>query len=335
MFTLEHNYNIQHLNSFGISVLTESYFSFTKTEELIHFFQTHQPSKFFILGGGSNLLFTQNYNGTLIHPQNSEINIVGKDENHTYIEADAGVEWDKFVEYCVENSFHGIENLSLIPGNVGASPVQNIGAYGVEAKDVIFKVNGYHLEKKELVSYTNNECQFDYRDSIFKNGLKNKIIITSVVFRLNNKANYLLEYGSIKEDIEKLGEINLINIRKVIINTRNAKLPDPEEIGNAGSFFKNPVVTSQEAKQLLASFPNAPYYKLEDGNYKIPAGWLIEQCGWKGKRAGNAGVHPKQALVLINKGGASGDEILELANMIKKSVSEKFNIELEKEVITL
>jgi UDP-N-acetylmuramate dehydrogenase len=244
--------------------------------------------------------------------------------------------WHSFVLYCVDKGYAGIENLSLIPGTVGASPIQNIGAYGVEVKDVITSVRFYHLEKKKFETYDNATCQFGYRDSIFKQSLKGKIIITAVTFQLNKKAEFHIQYGNIQQELEHSGittqNLSIKAISDAVIRIRSSKLPDPKLIGNAGSFFKNPIVSQQQYEQLHSAYTTMPHYPLPNNQVKIPAAWLIEQCGWKGYRIGDAGVHEHQALVLVNYGGASGKTIDELSLKIVDSVQEKFNITLEREV---
>jgi UDP-N-acetylmuramate dehydrogenase len=242
------------------------------------------------------------------------------------------VNWDSFVEWAVDNNLGGIENLSLIPGSTGSSPIQNIGAYGVEVKDVIDKVIYLDLETFESVSLPVNECRFSYRNSIFKNQLKNRVVITSVVFKLRYDPVFNTSYGNLQAEVEKLGSLNLTTLRNAIIHIRRSKLPDPEILGNAGSFFKNPVLEASKAHQLKEKFGAMPVFPAQEGLVKIPAGWLIEQCGWKGKRTGNAGVHDKQALVLVNYGNASGEDIYNLAMQISDSVFAAFEIKLEPEV---
>jgi UDP-N-acetylmuramate dehydrogenase len=287
-----------------------------------------------IIGSGSNILFTENFNGTIIYPEFMGIRI--EEENHkdgsVMVSSGAGVLWDDFVEWCVKNNFGGAENLSLIPGKVGATPVQNIGAYGIEVKDLIIKVKTLGIKDGLPRSFTNQECKFGYRNSIFKKEEKGNFLITRVYYML--KVNPLLNlcYDSLKEEVDKLGEKTLINVRQAVINIRRSKLPDPEITGNAGSFFKNPVISKNIADNLKILYPDMPVYNDQEGYTKLAAGWLIDQCGWKGKRNGDAGVHDRQALVLINYGKASGKDIYNLSEEIKRSVSEKFGVDLEREV---
>jgi UDP-N-acetylmuramate dehydrogenase len=285
-----------------------------------------------ILGGGSNMLFTDDYKGTIIHPEIKGITIEETNQDYVIVSAGAGEEWDLFAEWTVENNFGGIENLSLIPGTVGAAPVQNIGAYGVEVKDTIEKVRAVSLENASVREFRKDECLFGYRSSIFKNDLKGKYLVTRVYFRLSTRPSLNLLYESLADEITKLGGATLKNARKAVINIRRSKLPDPAIIGNAGSFFKNPVVDISTAETLRKRYPQMPCYVEPSGGIKLAAGWLIEQCGWKGKRTGDTGVHEKQALVIVNYGDANGKEILNLSEEIRKSVWYRFEVELEREV---
>lgn len=328
------NVSLKKFNTFGLNVKADRLVTFTHEENAIHFFKMQNVSvqKCMILGGGSNLLFTEDFHGTLIHPEMEGISLEGKKGNDIIISAGAGVIWDKLVESTVKKGLGGLENLSLIPGLVGAVPVQNIGAYGVEVKDTIEKVRSISIEDGSVREFNNEECRFGYRDSIFKRELKGKYFITKVYFRLSTKPKPSLEYGSFKDEINKLGSTSLVNVRNIVISTRQNKLPDPEQICNAGSFFKNPVVDGQVADKLKSKHPKIPVFKDHSGGVKLAAGWLIEQCGWKGKRIGDAGVHDKQALVIVNHGNATGRELFDLSEEVKKSVAEKFGIILEREV---
>jgi len=305
-------------------------------KEAISLFNGTTPCKapYLIIGGGSNILFLGDYKGTILYPDFKGIKIEEIDPGTgiVILSAGAGIIWDDFVAWTVRKGFGGLENLSLIPGKVGATPVQNIGAYGVEVKDLIQKVLTVSTLNGSVRIFNNKECQFDYRSSIFKKSEKDNYLITRVFFRLSSKPMINLSYGSLKEEVNKLGEETLKNIRQGVINIRRRKLPDPDKIGNAGSFFRNPVVESKIAGNLRNKYPDMPLYKDEEGYIKLSAGWLIETCGWKGKRIGDAGVHDKQALVLINAGNATGQEIYSLSEEIKKSVFEKFGILLEREV---
>ncbi|MGQ8335074.1 UDP-N-acetylmuramate dehydrogenase [Sunxiuqinia sp. A32] len=335
MIRFKEHYSLQQYNTFGIDAKARYFFEFTELEDLMVFQDSNSSFKdlpVLLLGGGSNLLFVNDFNGVVIHSNVPGIKQVNEDRNHVWLEVGAGEDWDAFVDYCVRNDFYGLENLSLIPGNVGAAPVQNIGAYGVEVQDYIDTVKGYDLQTQTEYDVSASECKFAYRNSIFKNELKNRFVVCSVVFRLDKFPEFKLNYGHLKSEVEKYGEVTAQNVRKAVIQIRESKLPDPEEFGNAGSFFKNPVVSNEEAEALKSKHELIPLYPSGDGLTKVAAGWLIEQSGWKGFREGDAGVHEKQALVLVNYGNATGQEIFQLSEKIKQSVFEKFGIELEREV---
>jgi UDP-N-acetylmuramate dehydrogenase len=334
MIRLLDNYDLTAYNTFKISAKTDKFFEFTEAEELMFFIQEEGlPKNYFVLGGGSNLLLKNDFDGLVIYPNIPGVGEVGEDRNYIFLEAGAGVEWDELVRLSVVYELGGLENLSLIPGKVGAAPVQNVGAYGVEAKDYIHLVRAVDLHTGQKVEYTNEQCRFGYRDSIFKNELKNKLVITSVVFKLDKFPEFRLEYGTLKAEVEKQGETTLQNVRDAVIRIREAKLPDPEKIGNGGSFFKNPVVDNEVGQKIKGDYGTMPAYPSGiEGKTKLAAGWLIDQCGWKGYREGNVGVHNEQALVLVNYGGAGGGEIVALAEKIKHSVHQKFGIELMPEV---
>ena len=270
--------------------------------------------------------------GIVLHPLLKGIHVIEADRQHMWIQARAGENWDDLVAFTVANGWGGIENLSLIPGNVGASAVQNIGAYGVEAKDVIDRIEAISMESHRKVTFSPADCGFGYRTSHFKGPWTGQFIITAVVFKLRRQPDYILHYPGVKAAVETMGSVSLKNVRRAIISIRQSKLPDPAEIGNAGSFFKNPVINGPALKQLLSRFPDLPYYSQGDDQFKLAAGWLIEACGWKGKRAGAAAVHHQQALVLVNLGGATGREILELSNQVWRAVQKTFGIELDCEV---
>ena len=285
-----------------------------------------------IIGDGSNILFTNDFRGTILKPELKGIRIEKSSGSEVIVSAGAGVKWDNLVKWTVEKGLCGLENLSLIPGQTGAAAVQNIGAYGTEIKETILKVRSISTQDESVRIFDRDECNFGYRSSVFKTTEKGKFLVTRVWFRLSNDKRFKIDYGSVREEINKLGEINLANIRQAVINIRRNKLPDPDITGNAGSFFKNPVVSVEKAADLKKLFPGMPCYEQNSSDVKLAAGWLIEQCGWKGRSIGNAGVHEKQALVLINHGSASGEEIFTLSEMIKNSVKNKFDIELEREV---
>lgn len=282
------------------------------------------------MGGGSNLLFLNNYAGTVFHSVIDDINIVAEDDKSISLRVGSGVVWDDFVAYCVEKGWWGVENLSLIPGEVGASAVQNIGAYGVEVKDVLQSIEAISVDDLSKRMFTNAECNYGYRDSIFKNSLKGKYVITYVTYRLSKIANPNIGYGALKSVLTE--NPSLQEIRDVIITVRNSKLPDPKVYGNAGSFFMNPVIPMEQFVELQSRYPEIPSYPASEGSIKVPAGWLIEKSGWKGKSLGNAAVYEKQALVLINRGGATGMEIKHLADTVIADVKEIFGITLHAEV---
>jgi UDP-N-acetylmuramate dehydrogenase len=330
------NVSLKKYNTFGLDYTADCMIHLKTEKEATSFFKGNKSGRktFLILGSGSNLLFTGDFKGTLLYPEMKGMRIEESDRGNENIivSSGAGVNWDDFVEWTVNNGFGGLENLSLIPGKVGATPVQNIGAYGVEVKDFILKVNTINTSDGSLRVFTNNECEFEYRNSVFKNLEKGKYLVTRVYYNLKITPLLNLEYGSLKDEVNRLGTFTLRNVRQAVINIRRSKLPDPEITGNAGSFFKNPVVHESLACDLKNRYPAMPVYKDKKGFMKLAAGWLIEQCGWKGKRTGDAGVHDKQALVLINYGKATGKEIYDLSEQIEKSVYEKFGVRLEREV---
>lgn len=334
---IEKNASLQKYNTFGLNYLADCIIHLKSEKEIIAFLKNPEQFKkpHFILGGGSNILLTGDFKGTVIRPEVDRIRVVKEVRNEVIISAGAGVNWDRLVEWCVSRDLSGLENLSLIPGTVGASPVQNIGAYGVEVKELIVGVRTISAEYGSVKTFTNDECEFGYRSSVFKKSIKGKYLVTRVFFRLSKLPVLNLSYGSLKEEVEKLGGTSLRNVRKAVINIRNAKLPDPALIGNAGSFFKNPVVSSIVAESIVKEYPSAPKFNDSSGLTKLAAGWLVDQCGWKGIRNGDAGVHDKQALVLVNHGEASGKDIYELSESIRKSVLDKFGIHLEREVEVL
>ena len=327
--------NLKSLNSFGVEVVTNQFGTFKNIEELRALLKEKGDSELLILGGGSNLLFTKNFNGLVIKNEIKGIEIVQEDDNRILVKAGAGENWHEFVLKCIENNWGGIENLSLIPGNVGASPMQNIGAYGVEIKDVFHELEAFHIESGTIKLFKHQECNFGYRESVFKNTMKGQYIILNVSFELTKKNHQIkTSYGDILNELKR-NEISLPTIKDVsnaIIAIRKSKLPDPKELGNAGSFFKNPVIEKSEFENLQKKHPKIPHYVINENQVKVPAGWLIEQAGWKGKKFNNFGVHNKQALVLVNYGGASGIEIYNLSTEILNDIQNKFNIKLEREV---
>ena len=312
-----------------MDVEAKRFVEYDSEEELIGLLPSLE-SKYLHIGGGSNLLFRGNFDGTILHSVIKGIEIQENCGEYVLVRVGAGVVWDDFVAWTVERGWGGIENLSLIPGEVGASAVQNIGAYGVEAKDVIVQVKAIHLKTGEKRSFVTDECCYAYRQSIFKNELKGQYAITYVTYKLKVRPTLKLSYGNMKALLEKKN-VTVSDVRQFIIDTRNAKLPDPKVLGNAGSFFMNPVVSRDKFLEIQKDYPQMPYYEVENG-VKIPAGWMIEQCGWKGKSLGKAGVHEKQALVLVNLGGASSEEIVTLCNAVCKDVKETFGIDIHPEV---
>lgn len=323
------NYSLLNHNTFGMEVEAKRFVEYDSEEELIGLLPSLE-SKYLHIGGGSNLLFRANFDGTILHSVIKGIEIQENCGEYVLVRVGAGVVWDDFVAWTVERGWGGIENLSLIPGEVGASAVQNIGAYGVEAKDVIVQVKAIHLKTGEKRSFVTDECCYAYRQSIFKNELKGQYAITYVTYKLKVRPTLKLSYGNMKALLEKKN-VTVSDVRQFIIDTRNAKLPDPKVLGNAGSFFMNPVVSRDKFLEIQKDYPQMPYYEVENG-VKIPAGWMIEQCGWKGKSLGKAGVHEKQALVLVNLGGASSEEIVTLCNAVCKDVKETFGIDIHPEV---
>lgn len=327
---IQQNKSLKQYNTFGINAIAKEYAEFESVEDLK---QIDLQKNHLILGGGSNILFTKNVDGLVLKNNIREIEVVKETEEHVILKAGAGENWHQLVLYTVDRGLGGMENLSLIPGNTGASPMQNIGAYGVEIKDIFHSLEAYNVADKDMVLFKNADCKFGYRESVFKNQYKGQFIICSVSFRLQKKPSINTSYGAISQELEKMGVINpsIKDVSNAVINIRSSKLPDPKNTGNAGSFFKNPVVEKDLADSLKLSYPSMPYFPT--GNkVKLAAGWLIEQCGWKGYRKGDAGCYDKQALVLVNYGSASGNEIYNLSEEILQSVKEKFKVTLEREV---
>lgn len=330
---IQKNISLKSYNTFGIDSLAEQFVEIKTIDELKQIIKTN-PS-FFILGGGSNILFTKEIIPFVIYLNLKGIEILSYSNNAVYVKVAAGEDWHNFVLWCINNHFGGLENLSLIPGNVGASPIQNIGAYGVEVKDTIVEVKTLEINSLNQCVFKNSECHFAYRDSIFKKELKGKHIITAVTFKLATKNHQLnIEYGAIGEELSNKGisQPTIKDVSDAVISIRESKLPNPKEIGNGGSFFKNPIITSQHFHQLQQIYPSIPHYPISESEVKIPAGWLIEQAGFKGIKKENTGVHAKQALVLVNFGNAKGIEILNLAHEIQNTIFKIFDISLEIEV---
>lgn len=331
---IQENISLKPYNSFAIDVKARSFASFSDIEELSELVTPASKLGTLILGGGSNILFTQDFNGLVLKNEIKGIVKIKEDDEFVYIQAGAGENWHQFVLYCIENEWAGVENLSLIPGCVGASPMQNIGAYGVEIKDVFHELKAFHRKEKTNYTFDLNACGFGYRESVFKRKYKDEFVITNVTFRLRKQPVFNTSYGAIEQELERMEvkELSIKAIADAVINIRSSKLPNPKEIGNAGSFFKNPEVSKEQFSILQNEFPSIVGYGLSNGNMKLAAGWLIEQCGWKGYRKGDAGCHAMQALVLVNYGNATGEEIYNLSEEILQSVREKFGVMLEREV---
>lgn len=333
---LKSNTSVLQYNTFGIDVLAKYFSSFNNLEELKELLNTKEfkENNQLILGGGSNILFTKNFDGIVLKNNIKGIEVVNETEHDVYLKVGAGENWHQFVLHTIENNFGGVENLSLIPGNVGASPMQNIGAYGVEIKDVFHELEAIHKETGELVKFDNKSCEFGYRESVFKNKVKNQFVITSVTYKLSKNPVFNTSYGAIEKQLEenKVKELSIKAISDAVIQIRQSKLPDPNQIGNAGSFFKNPIISKVKFEDIKKNYPNIASYPIDELRVKVAAGWLIDTLGWKGKTYGNYGVHKNQALVLVNYGGAKGEDVFNLSTQIIQSVKENFDIQLEREV---
>ncbi len=329
------DYSLKGHNTFGMDVSCRRFIEFDTEDEVSRIVSglTEADRPLLVIGGGSNILFTKDFEGTVLHSAIRGRHAV-RMEGCVFLRCGSGEKWDDIVKLCVDNGLYGAENLSLIPGDVGASAVQNIGAYGVEAKDLIYKVEAIDIETGAKREFTNEDCEYSYRWSKFKGEWKNRYVITYVTYKLSDIFVPHLQYGNILAELEKKGikTPTVSQMRNVVIEIRKAKLPDPEVEGNAGSFFTNPIVDNSKYEQLVGEFGTVPHYQVCQDKVKIPAGWMIEQCGWKGKTLGKAGVHSKQALVLVNKGGANGQDIVKLCNAIRKDVKDKFGIEINPEV---
>ncbi len=326
------NYSLLAHNTFGIDARCARFLEYETTEEaqqIAEILRDHSPSAFIIIGGGSNLLLTRDFDGIVVRSAVKGLEIEGR-----CLACGSGEVWDEVVDFSLSNKLYGAENLSIIPGDVGASAVQNIGAYGVEAKDFIREVHAVEIATGRLCIIGKDDCQYGYRQSRFKQEWKNRFLITKVVYEFSDVFKPRLDYGNIRSELERRGisEPTAQQLRQVIIEIRQAKLPDPKVQGNAGSFFMNPVVSRDKYEKLAAQYPQIPHYTIDEKNEKIPAGWMIEQCGWKGRSLGRAGVHDKQALVLVNLGGATGQEIVNLCNAIRHDVKERFDIDIHPEV---
>ena len=334
MKTIE-NYSLLNNNTFGVDVNARYFIEYDSVDELQYLLRSDllQENKFFHIGGGSNLLFINDYEGVILHSKIKGIDAIEGTRSVVVLKVGAGETWDSFVEYCVSKNYGGVENLSGIPGEVGATPVQNIGAYGAEAANVICAVECIDVKTGMEKIFTAKECEFGYRDSIFKRSLKGKYIVTYVHFKLQKTGwEPNVNYGSLKDEFAKYPEQSIAAVRSAVLAIRGRKLPEPKVLGNAGSFFMNPVVPVSKFNELKSTYPDIPSYPVSEKNVKLAAGWLIEQCGWKGKSVGPVAVHGSQALVLINKGGANGLDIINLSDSIRTSVREKFGVELIPEV---
>lgn len=331
---IQKNVDLTKLNTFGIRAMAERFARIDSIEDLRGALNHLNDDPLTILGGGSNVLLTQDISGLVLLNNLKGIEEISKDENHVHLRVGAGEVWHDFVMHCVDKGYGGIENLSLIPGSVGASPMQNIGAYGVEIKDVFVKLDAFHLESGEINSFDTEQCQFGYRESVFKRALKGQYMIVSVEFRLNLKHSINSSYGAIEAELDAMGvlEPSIKDISDAVIAIRSSKLPDPKEIGNAGSFFKNPLVDPEILSKIQENYDQVPNYPAPNGKVKLAAGWLIEKAGWKGKRFGTYGVHERQALVLVNYSDTKGQDIYDLSTQIIQDIQEKFGITLEREV---
>lgn len=333
---IQKDVQLKPFNTFGIEAFANYFVEVSSVEELKNVLSNPDlaPMQKLILGGGSNMLLTQDFQGLVIKMNIKGISIIKEDNEHVWVRAGAGVVWHEFVCFCVENQYAGVENLSLIPGTVGAAPMQNIGAYGVEIKDTFDSLECLEIASGNIQAFDNITCRFGYRESIFKHEAKNRYIILNVTFRLNKKHQLQTAYGAIQETLTTMGisEPSIKDVSNAVIAIRQSKLPNPAEIGNAGSFFKNPEISKKQFEGLKNHYPTIPSYPIDEDTVKVPAGWLIEQAGWKGSRFGNVGVHAKQALVLVNYGGGKGNEIKELSQKIQASIQEKFGILLSAEV---
>ncbi|MEO7313131.1 MAG: UDP-N-acetylmuramate dehydrogenase [Chitinophagaceae bacterium] len=336
------NVSLKPYNSFGINATARWFGCFNSLANLQGFLNENKTgdrkqvtgNEPLIIGGGSNILLTKNFDGLVLKNETSGIEKISETDDHVFVKAGAGINWHQFVQFCIENNWSGVENLALIPGCVGASPMQNIGAYGVEIKEVFHQLEAWHLEDRQLVTFGLEDCEFRYRESVFKRQYKGQFVIMNVTYKLSTTPNFNTSYGAIEQELERMGvhELSIKKISDAVINIRSNKLPDPKQIGNAGSFFKNPEIEKEPFDKLQLTYPGIVGYPLPNGRVKLAAGWLIERAGWKGYRSGDAGVHAKQALVLVNYGNACGNEIYELSEKIIASVKEQFNVLLDREV---
>lgn len=337
---IQENFSLKPYNTFGIDVKARYFSAFSNQDELMQLLGRFGKKKLLVLGGGSNLLLTKDFDGVVLKNEIMGVEEVHEDQDYVYVKAGAGENWHRFVQLCLERDWSGVENLSLIPGCMGAAPIQNIGAYGVELREVFWNLEALHIKEKKLYNFTESDCEFGYRDSIFKKEQKDQFIILTVTLRLRKHPIFHTSYGALKDELLRMGK-NTLTIREIsqaVINIRSSKLPDPAQIGNAGSFFKNPVVPLEKYQLLKSKFPGIAGFENIEGSVKLAAAWLIENCGpkngtsWKGFRENDAGCHEKQALVLVNYGNAKGKDIFRLSEQIRSSVKEKFGVELEREV---
>jgi UDP-N-acetylmuramate dehydrogenase len=332
---IQSNFSLKNYNTFGIEARAKQFVAVHSVAELKTVLKENKDQKKFILGGGSNMLLTKDIDALVIHIDLKGKKIIKEDTDFVWVESQAGETWHDFVLYTIDNNFGGLENMSLIPGNVGTTPVQNIGAYGTEIKDTFISCEAMNIESQEIKTFTNPECKFGYRESVFKQEAKDQYIITSVVFKLtkrNHKIN--TSYGDILAELakNKISEPTLKDVSNAVIAIRQSKLPDPKELGNSGSFFKNPILLKSDFEKIHRKFPEMKFYEVSETEVKVPAGWLIEQAGFKGKRFGDAGVHKNQALVLVNYGNATGQEILAVSKKVQQTVFDTFGIHIEAEV---
>lgn len=332
---IQRNFSLKKHNTFGIEAKASEFVAIHTLEELKTVLKENPNKPKFILGGGSNMLLTQDIQALVIHVDLKGIQVIKEDEDFVWIEAKAGENWHEFVRYTLTQNYGGLENMSLIPGNVGTTPVQNIGAYGAEIKDTFVSCEALHMDSLETKTFTKSECHFGYRESIFKQDVKGQYIITSVIFKLTKRNHQInIGYGDIQKELESKGisKPTLNDVSNAVIAIRQSKLPDPKELGNSGSFFKNPIISRTHFEQVQTKFPDIKYFDISPDAVKVPAGWLIEQAGFKGMRIGDAGVHKNQALVLVNYGNATGTDILNLSKEIQKKILEKYGIAIEAEV---
>lgn len=336
MVNIQNQVDLKSFNTFGVQAKAKLMVEINNEDWFRRLMETqeYQRNEKLIMGGGSNLLFTKDFDGLVIKNNIKGIEKIAENDEHIFVQSGAGEIWHEFVLHCIKNGWAGLENLSLIPGNVGASPMQNIGAYGVEIKDFFHELEAMNLHSGEIHYFNNKACEFGYRESVFKRQFKNQYIITRVTYRLNKIPKFNISYGAIEQELEKMGvkDLSIKAVSDAVIRIRSSKLPDPKVLGNAGSFFKNPVVSKKQFEDIKNSHPQVVAYPSVGGDMKLAAGWLIEQCGWKGKVVGKCGVHQLQALVLVNHGGAKGNEIYDLSTQILASVKEKFGVDLEREV---